>query len=316
MICTQPLVSIIVPVYNVENYIDQCINSIISQTYKNIELIVINDGSTDKSLQRLNRIKKHFKMIILNQNNKGQAYARNKGLEYSSGKYILFVDADDFIDEKTVERTVLLSEANEVDVIRFNAKSFTELSNIKLRYYDFSNTLKENKIYINKELKYIYNSFNPSPCLFLFKKSLLDDNNINFFNGIIHEDELFTTRIFLSAKKFMYINAYLYNRRIRKESTITNNSINQKRFSYYSYFIIIKELEELIKKYSIDKLKSKFIIRWINELFYSRNKITVDKDYKNKYQIKSNFIKKRFQMYIHLKRNAKNIEYSIKKRIY
>ena len=100
----QPLISVIVPVYNVEHYLSKCIKSIITQTYNNLEIIFINDGSTDQSLKLLNQWKKKDNRIkVINQNNQGLSKARNTGIQISSGKYLTFIDSDDFVTKDYVE---------------------------------------------------------------------------------------------------------------------------------------------------------------------------------------------------------------------
>ena len=92
--------SIIVPVYNVENYVDKCIKSILNQTYKNYEVIIINDGSTDNSLNIINKYKNNKKIKIITQKNKGLSNARNNGMKMATGDYLLFIDSDDYIEDK------------------------------------------------------------------------------------------------------------------------------------------------------------------------------------------------------------------------
>jgi glycosyltransferase involved in cell wall biosynthesis len=100
-------VSVIVPVYNVYEYIEKCLDSLVNQTYKNIEIILINDGSTDNSLDIIKKYqKKHENIIVINQENHGQGYARNKGIEKSNGEFIMFVDSDDYVDTDIVKKLV------------------------------------------------------------------------------------------------------------------------------------------------------------------------------------------------------------------
>ena len=104
MIC-EPLISIIVPVYNVEKYLKKCLDSILSQTYKNFEVIIVNDGSPDNSQKIIDEYKKKDKrIIVLEKENGGLSSARNYGIEHANGKYISFVDADDYIEKDYVEK--------------------------------------------------------------------------------------------------------------------------------------------------------------------------------------------------------------------
>ena len=112
----EPKVSVIVPVYNLEDYIERCVESIISQTYTNIEIILINDGSVDSSLEKcMEYAKKDNRIIVLDQKNKGVSAARNLGLDKATGKYVTFVDGDDCIHGKYIE--ILISGFNNANVI-------------------------------------------------------------------------------------------------------------------------------------------------------------------------------------------------------
>jgi glycosyltransferase involved in cell wall biosynthesis len=111
------LVSIIIPAYNVENYISRCLDSVILQSYQNIEILVINDGSTDNTLSIIESYRVRDRRIsLINQKNKGLSAARNVGLDVSQGDYIYFVDGDDFISEKTIELLVYFSGKNNLDI--------------------------------------------------------------------------------------------------------------------------------------------------------------------------------------------------------
>ena len=116
------LVSIVIPVYNVEDYLEQCLQSVINQTYKNLELIVINDGSTDSSGDIIERyVKKYNNIICVNQKNSGLSYSRNVGLDKSNGKYIYFLDSDDFLESETIAECVELAERENLDILQFDA---------------------------------------------------------------------------------------------------------------------------------------------------------------------------------------------------
>ena len=111
-------VSIIIPVYNVEKYLDKCLKSVLNQTYKNIEIIVINDGSTDNSLKICKKYKDK-RIVLIDKENGGVSSARNKGLELASGKYITFVDSDDWLELDAIENMVSFIEKENVDFVRF-----------------------------------------------------------------------------------------------------------------------------------------------------------------------------------------------------
>ena len=108
----KPIVSVVIPVYNIEGYIEKCLKSIVNQTYKNIEIIVVNDGSTDKSQNIIDSFKALYgdKIISICQKNAGQSVARNVGVSRSSGEYIAFIDGDDYVESDYIEKLILTAE--------------------------------------------------------------------------------------------------------------------------------------------------------------------------------------------------------------
>ncbi|WP_060668318.1 glycosyltransferase family 2 protein [Oceanobacillus caeni] len=195
-----PLISVIIPVYNVEEYLEECLNSIINQTYKHIEVIIINDGSTDNSYKVINEYANNYKnMKVINQKNAGQSVARNKGMEIAKGKYIYFLDSDDYILPETFDNLVQQLEKNNLDLIRFVARPFSDSFNKKVdvKEYDFRNYFEDGRVYNKAEfLSRNLKAFSPSPVLFMIKKEILIKNNLSFHPNIIHEDELFTLEDF------------------------------------------------------------------------------------------------------------------------
>lgn len=280
---TLPLVSIIIPVYNVEQYIKECIDSILEQTYNNIEIIAVDDGSTDMSLDILKRYPNNNLFVYEHSKNKGQAAARNLGMSVSSGEYILFVDSDDLIRKDAVELLVMEMLKNDVSIIRFNATSFYDQTNNEFieNAYNFSNYLSESIIYKENNMKEFYLSYTASPVLYIIKRNYVLQNNIQFFEGIIHEDELFTSTLYVHLSSAKYINQNLYKRRYRENSTTMNKSEKQLQRSFDSYVIIIEEYKKLLERNSLSNTKKDFIKFRINSIMYSLCNFSVDEEYKS-----------------------------------
>lgn len=139
------LISVIIPVYNGEKYIKRCINSLINQTYKNIEIIIINDGSKDNSINIIKEIsEKDKRIIIIDKENQGVSIARNAGIEKASGDYIMFVDVDDWVKTNMIEQMYKVIKKENVDIVKCNSIN------------EFNNKATENKIsnsLVNKVLK-------------------------------------------------------------------------------------------------------------------------------------------------------------------
>ncbi|WP_347301456.1 glycosyltransferase family 2 protein [Dolosigranulum savutiense] len=244
---SQPVVSVIVPTYNVERYVEACLASILNQTYESIELIVIDDGSTDTTPYLLKQHPGDFR-LILNQENKKQGAARNEGLAQATGKYILFVDADDLLVPEAVQVLVAVAEREQADLVRFNADVIQQqlLPDTAVNQYNFSHVLEEEVLYMGEQLwSVLRKSYHPSPCLYMTKRAVLMEENVRFPEGIIHEDEWFTLKLFTVVGSMSYVNQALYQRRYRLASTMTDRSNLQKLRSFESYKVILHRMTEL-----------------------------------------------------------------------
>lgn len=238
------LLSIIIPMYNVEPYIIECIESALKISNDRIELIIINDGSTDNTLETVNQ---YFKGIVSNktikiidQKNQGVSITRNKGISYASGEYILFLDSDDVINSYELEdflRTIS-NNSNLEDVIVFDAVTFSqskELNNI----YPYSNTqairkyLRKTKEILAEEfLAYIIkkNTYTPVVWKNLYKREFIIKNNMSFFKDIsTSEDDLFLFELLYFQPTFRLENKMLMFHRLR-EGSIMNIVTNEKMF--------------------------------------------------------------------------------------
>lgn len=247
----QPLVSVIVPTYNVERYIDDCLESIQAQTYSNLETIVIDDGSSDATPYLLKPFENTMN-VHYNKDNQGQGTVRNEGIGKAQGKYILFVDSDDWIEPVTIEKLVEKAEETNVDLVRFNGKTFFEGEGKTPLdgQYNFGKVLEE-KVYDQIEsLKLNQKAYSASPCLYLIKKNILDRHSLRFPEGVLHEDEYFTTMLFTHVKRMTFINQFFYHRRYRVASTMTEITPAHRRRSFDSYMEVFKRLE---KEYQTDK---------------------------------------------------------------
>ncbi|MCQ9628389.1 glycosyltransferase [Cetobacterium somerae] len=296
-------VSVIIPVYNVELYLKETLESIINQSLKEIEIIVINDGSTDKSLDIIKKYQNMDKRIkIINQKNKGVSVSRNEGLKKATGEYIYFMDGDDYLEKIALEKCYVESVNQNLDVLFFDGESFLEkLDNIIGNYYTRNNVSKNVKNgkgclkELNK-LKY----FRTSPCLNFINKKYLDTLKLKFYPKIIHEDELFTYILYLNAKNIKYLNEKFFKRRIRENSIMTNEKTER---NIVGYLTVAKEFEELIKKEK--DLEKKQLLSERNQVVIG-SAISVleflDNDLKNRYKL---YIKENYSKELILKNKIK-----------
>lgn len=214
-------VSVIVPVFNVEKYLSRCLNSLINQTLSNIEIICINDGSTDNSLNILNEYaQKDSRIIVINQENSGQSYSRNKGLDIAKGEFIGFVDSDDWVDLDFFENLYNSAKDNECDIAVAGI--------IRLHKWHKKCHLKINKLHVTRDvnekfslcdvpnLSYIWNK--------IYKKSVLDKYHFRFIEGMIYEDVILTPQLLYYMDSLVTVpkTNYYYWRRFN--STVTQKN--------------------------------------------------------------------------------------------
>lgn len=274
----EPLVSVIVPVYNVELYIEECLDSVVKQTYQELQIIVVDDGSTDSSSQKVQPYLSDGRVQFIEQTNKGLSGARNTGLEVANGKYVLFVDSDDYLELPAIEELVRLIEKNQVDLIRFNGRAFLDGLNtpIEQNNYDFSHRIQEGIKYTHNRFEVNRRAFASPVYLYMVKREIIKKNMLSFYEGILHEDELFTTQVFLNTRSMIYANAFYYNRRYRENSIMTNQSPGRLKRTGDSYSIIFKELEKLYVNNAYSKEQKKLIKRQMISIYSGLKKSTSD----------------------------------------
>lgn len=279
-----PVVSIIVPVYNVEAYIEECLESIINQTYQQLEIIVVDDGSTDKSNELVKTYLSDKRIRFIEQENKGLSGARNSGLKVATGKYVLFVDSDDYIRVNMLTELVSRIEESKADLVRFNGSAFVDGMEkvVDHDYYDFSHRLEEKLIYREDSFQANRRTFVSPVYLYLVKRSVLTEHNLLFREDIIHEDELFTPQLFLAIQTMIYVNAAYYYRRYRENSIMTIQSTAQLQRSFDSYLKIFKELELLYQSEVYNKEQKKLIKRQMLSIYNGMKENKLEPASKNK----------------------------------
>lgn len=230
MMLTKPKISVIIPVYNVEKWLNKCVDSILSQSYENFEVILVNDGSTDKSKDICDSYsKKDNRVRVLNIKNSGQSVARNNGLKKATGDYILFVDSDDYISDNNIfKKFVKILEESNYDFIytsycRFedgNDDEISEVLPINLTNDDIKNKEGKDTLIdlINK------NSFHHAPYLKVCRKDFIIKNKLYFREGYYHEDAEWSFKVFYYAKNLFIYDKPWYMRRMRENSTITSRN--------------------------------------------------------------------------------------------
>lgn len=263
-------VSVIIPVYNSEKYLEECIESLLGQTLKECEFIFVNDGSKDNSYNILKKYEKLDRRIkIINQKNQGSSMARNSGLNIARGKYIGFIDSDDYIDKDMISILYNNIIKNEADIsicdyyeVYSNEKKIERVNCDNVEVV-MNNTEALNKIYEEKGWLYVV-AWNK-----LYKKELFE--NIKFMEGKIHEDEIIAHELLYNAKRIVYTNKKLYYYLQRKDS-IMGESFNIKKLDiidalkYRADFFHNKKIKNLQYKAEYEYLKKFFSLYYKAEL--------------------------------------------------
>ena len=261
-------ISIIIPVYRVEEYLDQCLQSVIKQTYSNLEIILVDDGSTDSCPQICDYYAKQDNRIhVIHKANEGASIARNVGLSIATGEYVYFLDADDWIEEDALETLVVALEDERVDCLGFGfIKEFENGPQIENNTIWEEKTYKDNDYYdavvcrsvgfAGDDLKY-FQKMNAFAVIWskLYKKSVLDEHEIRFKDikqlGSF-EDGLFNIQFFSYAKNFKYLDRRLYHYRKNNTQAVTRN---YKKDFYKKQKAQMEGIESLVQNVSVNKLK-------------------------------------------------------------
>ena len=219
--------SIIIPVYNVDKYISRCIDSVVFQDLSETEyeIIIVNDGSLDNSVSIVEKYTCNNSNIkIVHRPNGGLSAARNTGLSHATGRYVWFVDSDDWVESNCIGEILTFAENNNLDVLCFGAKIYHSAHVIKEIP---SATEKQGYIFNGHEFVVNVNTI-PSAWSALYRRQYLVDNNLMFYEGILHEDQEFTPRAYCLANRIAYLHKPVYYY-YQREGSIMKSSQNEKR---------------------------------------------------------------------------------------
>ena len=236
-------ISVIVPIYNAEPYLGKCIESLIHQPYTALQIILVNDGSTDSSLAIAQQYAAQDSRIeVYTQSNQGQSAARNVGLQHAKGKWISFVDADDYIDEDFY--TLMTSEIGELDCVQIGYRRVTN----------------KGKVIIEKLPKHFYQF--TSPCMRLYRRDVFEQHALTFPSGMIYEDVVFSLDFWATRPSYKMLHYTGYNYLANTQSTTATRNLVAKEL----LFATLKEKHQLTKsiyhklliQYTVLRLKLHF----------------------------------------------------------
>ena len=263
-------ISVIIPVYNMEQYLDKCLQSIINQTFKDIEIICINDGSTDNSLAILEKYaSRDNRITIINKPNGGLSSAWNKGLEVATAEYVTFVDSDDWIEQETYEIAYTNMLKNNVDYVCWSANPIFEYNNdaIKSKITQYYNINFIGKIIVTD---YVISKTVVTTWSKLYKKSIIDAHEIKFLTNSGHDDFAFWLQYAVWAKYGYYIPQYLYNY-VQRPDSIMGSRLLKNSTKIFDNIVLIPSL---IKYYNKNNLTQKHY-----DMFHSKLKYLFFEDY-------------------------------------
>ena len=288
-------VSIILPIYNVAPYLEEALDSILHQTLKEIEIIAVNDGSTDNSQDIIDRYKqKDERIIAFQQENQGQSVARNLALQHASGEYIYMMDSDDVLSSSDALQTCYdYAKKNEAEIVFFDREQFTEdhisfTVRVHSTQYAEENRKYEGEELLNKWLD--TSSYNCVVWLLLINRQHLAGTGLSFYPGIIHEDELFTTELILNSSAIYCLKQSFVRHRIRSMSTVG------RKFTRRNMDCYLTVADELLR-FSRKPIIHKFLRYTLSKVFYTGHLIL----YKDKPAIFWRAMKSGYLKYIGLK---------------
>lgn len=259
----ESLVSVVVPIYMVEEYLTQCVKSIQEQRYKNIEIILVDDGSSDKSGEMCDEFKiADDRIIVIHKHNGGLSSARNTGLKIAKGEYICFVDSDDVIDKDYISDAIKIFKQNQnVDIVQCKNLKFYDTELTKLPKSTGKIAVLDNAL-ANELLSQFNKSVTNLAWDKVYKKSLFDD--IVYPEGKLHEDEYTTYKLIYKANSIALIDKYNYYYR-QRENSIVSSKFNIKRLDALEAY---EQKMDFYKRMSESVLYKNTVNTYVNLLIY------------------------------------------------
>ncbi|MCL1797529.1 MAG: glycosyltransferase [Eggerthellaceae bacterium] len=249
-----PKISVVVPMYNCEAYIGACLESLKNQTLTNFEAICVDDASTDKTLENARvciGTDERFKIREM-QENRGQSAARNVALDVAQGEYVVLLDADDYLVVDALEKLINRAKKQDLDDLYFSARSFYDSKEAQELFWEELDTRAPfDEVADGKELFVAFdskNEFFPHAALRMVKRSLIEENNIRFYEGIIHEDTLFTFQTMVASKRSSFLSEVLYMRRVRPNSTMASRV--RTIATVEGHFICVREMKRWMREHA------------------------------------------------------------------
>lgn len=265
-----PKVSVIIPVYNVSKYVCECLDSIINQTLEEIEIICIDDGSTDNTIELIREYTEFDKRIaILKQENQGAGAARNLGLSIAKGEYLSFLDPDDFFEPTMLEQAYQKAIKNDVDIVVFNYMTYDQNKN---KFSDINHILPTDKEVFSYEdiPNVMFNSLHNNAWTKLYKRSFIEKNDIKFQHLFRVNDIFFTNTAAVIADKITFLDKKLVYYRIGMKDN-SQSTLYKYPLSFYEAQLAIRNRLKDVNKY--DLVEKAFLDSLIRVATYNLNRV-------------------------------------------
>lgn len=283
-----PILSVIVPVYNTGKYLREALDSVIMQDFQNLEVIVINDGSTDNSAEILEEYEKRLDCIhVFHRKNSGLSSTRNFGLKQARGRYIYFFDSDDRVVDGALKNLVSLIKKTNSDIIGFSGRDIDQQGNYLSDRRAFQKLNMREPLEGQVMLAQMINSgsYSPIVSMYIYKHAFLEINDFKFADGFIHEDEYFTIRALSLAKKAVSISEILFEHRIREGSIMSraNKLENAKGWA-----LAVSQMLSFLSDEKLQPRTKRIILQRAKQLAHNTIKI-IQKEKSSKVQISDFF---------------------------
>lgn len=262
-------VSVVVPVYNVEDYLEECLDSIANQTLDDIEIICINDGSTDNSLEILKEYaKKDNRLTVISQENAGHAAATNRGMDLAKGEYLFLMDSDDILKLNAFEDTVKVADEKDVDFVLFQAINY----NMDTKEYLEQDSYSMNKladfvgdgVFNWRDIKKFLFKISVTPWSKLYRRDFVENCGARFPEGLIFDDNIFFWDVLFSAKKITFLRKYLFVRRWHSASSTKAGDMR-----FLDTFEIYKLIWQCFRKHGVfEEFKKELYNRRVRIAYY------------------------------------------------
>ena len=262
-------VSVVVPVYNVEEFLGECLESIVNQTLKDIEIICVNDGSKDRSLDILNEYaSRDSRITVIDQENGGHAVATNRGMELAEGEYLFLMDSDDILELTALEETYNRAEEKNVDFVIFQAVNYYMEKDEYIKEENYSmNELADfvgDSVFSYRDIKDFIFNISVTPWSKLYKRDFIEKNSIRFPEGLIFDDNVFFFDVLFAAERITFLRKHLFKRRWYPTSS---TRAGDERF--LNYIPISNLIWDIFKRYEVfDEFKQELYAKKVSTVYY------------------------------------------------